>query len=89
MDRAESSWSLVEVNGQPHISHPGREQLDVFAPRLERREAIIAEINAIERKMQQGQTSDALSLEHYILSVELEWLTDYCVDTGLLPRTIQ
>jgi|GEM_PF-3578805 len=88
MDQSESDWTLVEVNGQLHIDHPGREQLDVFAPRLERREAILSEIDAIERKMQHGEASEALALEHYVLTVELEWLTGFCVDAGLIPETI-
>lgn len=87
--RTESGWTLVEVNGLPHVHTPGREELDLFAPPLQRLEAILREIDDIERTMQRGETSEVLSIKHNVLSIEAEWLTAFCVDAGLLPETIQ
>lgn len=88
-NQAETEWTVVDVNGQPRVHTPDSEELTLFAPPLLRFEAVVREIDAIERRMQSGETSDILSIKHDLLSVEVWQLRELCVSMGLLPETIQ
>lgn len=88
-DQPEAEWTVIDVNGQPRVHTPRNKELDLLAPPLLRFEAILREIDAIEHRMQSGETSDILSIKHTLLSVEVEPLRELCVSMGLLPGTIQ
>jgi hypothetical protein len=88
--RSESDWTVIEVNGQPRVHGGDGNELDLFAPQLQRLEAVLRELSRIRQMRQNGgEISDTLSIKSDMLACEKWQLEETCVSMGLLPETVQ